>query len=167
MIWDGMALVSRVEDGAVATSTDFKGGAAFLVYAQVRDWQSVEIPADLEGSQELELFIRRAAADAGVDVSRPFPFLISGTPELVKFHVVDKKDDLPHSPEEHERIKVPFELGDTMVEIVGFYSETHQGIFTHHDSNVHMHVRTLDNRTAGHVDELWIRPHMILSIPEL
>ncbi len=166
VIRDGVPLVSRVEDGAVAASSTFHAGAAFLVYAQVREWQSVEIPAGLEGAAALERFIRQAAADAGVDVSRPFPFLISGVPELAKFHVVDKGTDLPHSPEEHDRINVGFELRDEMVEIVGFYSDAHHGIFTHHDSNVHMHLLTPDKRTAGHLDELRIKPHMILSIPE-
>jgi acetolactate decarboxylase len=36
--------------------------------------------------------------------------------------------------------------------IVGFYSDNHQGIFTPHSTNVHMHVYNPSKNIVGHVD---------------
>ena len=46
-----------------------------------------------------------AGAALGLDVSRPFPFRVSGRAEAIRFHVLDKRDDLPHTPERHESAK--------------------------------------------------------------
>ena len=42
----------------------------------------------------------------------------------------------------------------SLVTILGFYSQNHQGLFTHHDAFTHMHVRNADGTAMGHVDYL-------------
>jgi acetolactate decarboxylase len=48
--------------------------------------------------------------------------------------------------------------------IVGFYSSTHEGVFTHRGSQAHLHV-LLPNGTSGHVDELELGPDVELLLP--
>jgi acetolactate decarboxylase len=38
------------------------------------------------------------------------------------------------------------------VEIIGFFSTEHKGVFTHHDSFLHMHLITKDKEKMGHLD---------------
>ena len=51
--------------------------------------------------------------------------------------------------------------------MVGFYSDAHHGIFTHHSTNMHIHMKTGDHKVAGHVDDLTLGPKMILKLPDL
>lgn len=50
------------------------------------------------------------------------------------------------------------------VEIIGFHSPDHRGIFTPRDSNLHLHVRTDDGTVSGHVEEITI-PGLQLLLP--
>jgi len=43
--------------------------------------------------------------------------------EQIEFHVLDKRDGLPHAPELHERAKVKFARENIQVEVIGFYHE--------------------------------------------
>ena len=106
---------------------------------------------------ELVAAVVSAGAARGIDVGRPFPFLVSGRADLVRFHVLDKRDELPHTPERHERAKMRGTIERERVEVVGFYSEHHRGIFTPKDANVHMHVKTTDGRVSGHLETVrWL-----------
>ena len=49
--------------------------------------------------------------------------------------------------------------------MLGFYSDSHHAIFTHHTTNMHMHVKTDNNEIAGHVDALVLGEGMILKLP--
>jgi acetolactate decarboxylase len=79
---------------------------------------------------------------------------------------VNKTDDLPHNPEQHEKAKIRFQLKDQPVEIVGFCSDKHHGVFTHHDSKVHMHMKRTDGTSGGHVDGLQLSGGMSLLLPK-
>ena len=52
------------------------------------------------------------------------------------------------------------------IDILGFYSEAHKGVFTHHDSNLHMHFKTETVNLAGHVDYIFLGSNMTLKLPE-
>ena len=58
------------------------------------------------------------------------------------------------SPEEAHQGQTNFTLKNEQVEIVGFFSTEHQGIFTHHDSYLHMHLLTTDESKMGHLDQV-------------
>lgn len=164
-IFDGTPYISRVQGGKPVVGQTFAAKACFLVYAQVTDWQQVPIPSDVETLSDLERFIARAAAVSGVGKSAPFPFLLTNTPRRADCHIVHKTDNKPHSHAEHDRIKVMFSVADKPVKIVGFWSDKHAGVFTHHDSTVHLHLVTADGKSAGHLDELQLAPGGVLSLP--
>jgi hypothetical protein len=63
------------------------------------------------------------------------------------------------------RAKVRFELEQQAVEVLGFYSARHRGIFTPKDSDLHMHFRTLDGRASGYVERIAVDPGAVVAVP--
>ncbi len=163
-VLDGKPSITTLRDGKPMVNEAWPK-ACFLVYAQVEAWQKVPVSKEVETLEQLETFVLGAARKAGLDVEKPFPFLVSGTPNLLKYHVIWKSDGLPHTKELHQKAKVAFQLKDREVEMIGFYSDKHHGIFTHHDSNIHVHARSKDGKDAGHVDALTLRGNMTLHLP--
>ena len=99
-------------------------------------------------------------------MEEPFPFLIEGTPESFDWHVINwPEGDTEHSHEKHIKSGLNGSIESTPVEMLGFYSNAHHAIFTHHTTNMHIHVKTTDNSLAGHVDGLTLGTGMILKIP--
>jgi acetolactate decarboxylase len=54
-----------------------------------------------------------------------------------------------------------YRLFDKPAYVLGFFSQYHKSIFTHHDSFVHMHLLTKDKTKMGHVDELKFNPKQV------
>ena len=90
-------------------------------------------------------------------INRPFVFKLKGQIDSAKIHIQNlPKGTKVSSPEEAHQGQINYALGNSEVEIVGFFSTEHKGIFTHHDSNVHMHLITTNRKKMGHLDELKI-----------
>lgn len=62
-----------------------------------------------------------------------------------------------NSPQEAHQGQINYSLTDAEFEIVGFFSTSHQSIFTHHDTYLHMHLITSDKNQMGHLDEISFR----------
>jgi hypothetical protein len=166
-IFDSVPSISRIIDGTLKIETNFNLNACFLVYAQVSAWHRVTIPTAIVDEATLESYIVKVASELGVNVSQPFPFLINATAERAMFHVLDKRDGLTHNPELHEKAKVRFVLQREPVEVIGFYSNRHRGIFTPGDANIHMHVRSADGRMAGHLEKIQLERGATLAVPRV
>ncbi len=157
--------ISRVqEDKRVSVEAGFNHRACFLVYSQVASWRGVPLPDEVRDLATLEAVLPELAARNGIDPKLPFPFLLRGRPARIDFHILNKTDGLPHTPELHEKAKVHFAVEHTGVEIIGFHSHEHRGIFTPRDSNLHLHVRTDDGSISGHVEEITV-PGLQLLLP--
>ncbi|HKF09092.1 MAG TPA: acetolactate decarboxylase [Xanthobacteraceae bacterium] len=166
-IIDSRPSLSRVgPDGTVQVTESFKTGAPFLVWAEVPAWRTAPVPPDVRAFTDLEAFVPRAAAAAGLDPQRPFPFLVSGREDLIDFHILNRIGNEPHNAEIHKKIQVSFELKRTDAIIVGFHSFSHRGIFTPMDSAIHMHFQTLYNSASGHIQTLEIGSGAMLSLPQ-
>ena len=137
----------------------------FFVWAEVPRWHEKPVPAEIRSFEDLERFVPKAAAAAGLDADQPFPFLVTGREELIEFHIVNRIGDGPHSMEMHKKIQVTFELEKAEATIVGFHSTKHRGIFTPGDSNIHIHFQTPDNTKSGHIQKLRLGEGAILSLP--
>ncbi len=167
-IFDGFAAVSRVRDGRDETAVGPAPAAVeapFLVYAQVAAWDERVLAHAVEDLGRLDAIVCDAARDRKLDVARPVPFLLRSVAAWAEFHVLDKRDDAPHDAREHERIKVRFTLSASPLEILGFRSDRHRGVFTPSDSSVHLHCRTPDGRRSGHVDQLRLPGGTVLALP--
>ncbi len=54
-----------------------------------------------------------------------------------------------------------------LVDTLGFYSTHHHAAaFTHHSTNMHLHVKTRGHVLAGHLDDLILGQEMVLRLPE-
>ncbi len=134
-IFGGLPSVARVDAGAVVTTETWDARACFLVWAQ------------------------------GLDLERPFPFRIRGSAAVATLHVLDKRDGLPHNAERHEQAKVRQTLKRTAVELIGFHSRRHRGVFTPRDADVHVHLRTADGRVSGHPEDIRLEPGAGVAVP--
>jgi alpha-acetolactate decarboxylase len=141
--------------------------AALLVTAAVDYWISSELesPVDFE---HLDDAVAHAAQIAGLDTSGIIPFLIRGNVEELTWHVIDgtrlTAEDQTH--ESHQRAAVTKTIRESPVSIVGFYSNHHQGVFTHRDSRTHMHVVSRDLAASGHVDHVRLPAGTIIQFPQ-
>lgn len=163
-IFAGKPAVATVRDGKPSVAEDWPK-ACFLVSAEVARWDKTEIPKGVESLEHLQAFVEKSAKAAGLDAAEPFPFLVTGTPKKVTYHIVWKTDGLPHTKELHAKAKLPFGVEGRGVEMLGFYSDKHHGVFTHHDTNIHVHFRTADGTDSGHVDAVELAGGMSLHLP--
>ena len=164
-IFGSVPSIARIEGDAVATASTWTARACFLVWAQVPRWSERTPRYPLADVDAIEREAVALARRTGLDADRPFPFRVEGTAVEVTLHVLDKRDGLPHNPERHEQAKVRRTLEHTPVELVGFYSRQHRGIFTPKESNVHVHLRTEDGRISGHLEAIGLAPGAQLAVP--
>ena len=164
-IYDSAALISEVRDGLVRVSIDLSRRAAFLVYTIVENWRRTTVRRGIAGEQQLGDQLLRFAVESGIDVDQPFPFLLHCHMAQATFHILCNQSDGEYNPHLHEKAKVRLPIADKSVEIVGFYSRQHRGVFTPRDSDFHMHVRTLDNQLSGHLESFSFSQGMVLYLP--
>lgn len=165
-IFDGVPAVTFAKNGKVSFDKTFNRGAALIVYAQVDKWQDVKIPKDVVSRSQLEIYVKKAAAENGLDIEKPVPFLISGKARFIDWHVIDwDEEDTEHSHRKHIESGPHGRVENPEVIILGFYSNKHKAIFTHHSSDLHMHFKTNDNTLAGHIDDIEVGHDMVLRLP--
>jgi len=164
-IYDSAALIWEVRDGLVRVSIDLSRRAAFLVYTIVENWRRTTVRRGIAGEQQLGDQLLRFAVESGIDVDQPFPFLLHCHMAQATFHILCNQSDGEYNPHLHEKAKVRLPIADKSVEIVGFYSRQHRGVFTPRDSDFHMHVRTLDNQLSGHLESFSFSQGMVLYLP--
>lgn len=136
-----------------------------------RDLSTV-LPIDtLEGKDNLyvlEGFIRISAVEKGFYLGKPFPFLIEGEISSLDWHVIDwPEGDMVHTHKKHKISGLNGTIKEKEVEIIGFFSLHHKGVFTHHTTNMHMHFRTEDSELVGHLDDLQLGREMTLKLPRI
>jgi len=163
LINDGKSYVSQViSDTTMKVEKKFNTSAPFFVYANVTEWNELDLPLEIKSIQELEKFIDETT----VEYKRPFVFKLKGEVSKAIIHIQNlPKGTKVSSPDEAHQGQVAYELNDEESEIIGFFSTEHQGVFTHHDSFIHMHLITKDENKMGHVDELEIG-NMKLYLPK-
>jgi acetolactate decarboxylase len=167
LIWDGQPFISQQLDSFVTIEHSLDYQAALLVYSSVQKWEEIEIPDNIFTYQDLEEFILQTAISRQLDTALPFPFLVKGKVQGLNWHVINWPDgDSVHTHQKHKTSGAYGKILKTEVDILGFYSAHHHAIFTHHSTNMHMHVKTKDGKLAGHVDDLEIGK-MTLYIPKL
>ena len=160
----GVPSIARIDQGRVVTTDAWNVRACFLVWAQVPAWHPrvQEDAVDLDG---VERAVVTLAREQGIDVGRPFPLFVQGVASDAVLHVLDKRDGLPHTAERHEHAKVRQRLAGIPVELIGFHSRHHRGVFTPKDSNVHVHARTADRSVSGHVETIHLTPGARIAVP--
>jgi acetolactate decarboxylase len=166
LIWDSRPFVSYVDRANVSIDRSFEKNAVLLVYTQVKKWKKIHIPAAVKSYKGLETFVEETARKNGIDTEKPFPFLMDGRIVNLQWHVIDwKEGDREHSHEKHKKAGLSGSRRGEEVEVVGFYSKKHHGIFTHFSTNMHLHFKTKDSKLSGHLDDLIIDGRVFLLLP--
>ena len=159
--YPGEGDATRVE--AVATTNE---KAALLVAANVKAWKQLRLTEDIPWST-LDATIARLAQSAGIDVETAFPVVIEGPLERVEWHVIDGRRALG-GPSDHEHHKKMAAKGVSSTEhgvLLGFFSRSHQGIFTHRGENTHFHFVEEQAQITGHVDAAVVKKGASLRVP--
>jgi acetolactate decarboxylase len=163
VINNGKTYVSRVLTDSTMTVKEIKNAKApFFVYANVNDWNKIKLPSSVKSIKELEAFIDSKTKDK----KRPFAFKLEGSVSKAIIHIQNlPKETRVSSPKEAHQGQTNYTLENENTEIIGFFSTQHQGVFTHHDSFLHMHLITKDKKKMGHLDDV-VFNEMSLLLPK-
>lgn len=154
LIKNGKSYVSRVlSDTTMMVEETFNVSAPFFVRGTVNEWKEIEINKPLDNIKALENYL----IENTKEYKRPFVFKLIGKVKKAEIHVQNlPKGTKVSSPAEAHQGQVNYVLANEEVEIIGFYSTKHKGVFTHHDSFMHLHLITADKKKMGHLDEIEI-----------
>ena len=169
IVVDGHVTESRPDGRGGVRSAAYdaaRDSAALLVVAHVSAWRDIMVARPIPIASLPDTLAARAGA-FGLPSSGPFPFLIEGPVTGLAWHVADgsKLAPGPSTHEAHAKAAVRGGAAAVSAEFVGFYSDHHQGVFTHHDSDVHIHVLVRDRGIAAHVDSLCVAPGARIRLP--
>lgn len=151
-------------DTAMKVEETYDVSAPFFGYAVIEKWRKHPLPDEVQTIQQLERHLDQLTKSK----QRPFLFTLKGNVDTAEIHVLN----LPAgtkvtSPKDAHKGKVFYSLQNEPVEIVGFFSTEHQGIFTHHDTFLHMHLITADRQKMGHLDQITLQAGAELYLPDL
>ncbi len=164
LIVDGVAYRATVlTDSTIKVEKTFALKAPFFVYTQVKQWQEHPLPDSIKSIPHLENFLNMITKTS----PRPFAFKLVGTLESAAIHIVNLPAGISvSSPTEAHQGQIDYNLTNQPAELIGFFSTAHKGVFTHHDSFVHIHLITHDKNIMGHLDKMEMNPRsMKLFLP--
>ncbi|WP_108114580.1 acetolactate decarboxylase [Kordia periserrulae] len=163
LINDGKSYVSKVtSDSTMNVEETYNVSAPFFVYANVNNWMTIPLPYEIKTIKDIEALVDEETKT----FKRPFAFKLKGTVKSATIHIQNlPKGTKVSSPKEAHQGQTNYELANEDVEIIGFFSTEHKGIFTHHDSNIHLHLITKNKDKMGHLDAMEI-DKMQLFLPK-
>src|SRR5690606_33505167 len=99
----------------------------------------------------LDAFLTARFAATG----QPFAFRLSGPISSVDVHIVDVPlGSAVSGPDDAHRHNKHFHREGGTMELLGFFSTRHKAVFTHHDTNIHVHAISAERDWMGHVETL-------------
>lgn len=155
LVWDSRLFVAAItpEKEPYVQKKVKNLKAIFLVYADVARWDTVLLTQKISSLNELQSAITIAAHRSGIDTSTAFPFLIFGKVKEGSGHILFK-DTAVHAinPEVLKQAKYINTFNNQKAQMLGFYSQHHQTVFTPNNSYIHIHYRLWNKYQAGHLD---------------
>jgi len=168
IIIDGLPYLSREENGKLVIEKTYNARASLLVYSYVSAWNEHKIRESANSLGELESLVEEIAIKEGLNIEKPFPFMLKGRTDLFKWHVINwPEEDSLHTHQKHIESGLNGIEENREVTILGFYSRHHQGIYTHHTSHMHLHFLSDDLTLAGHVDQLIPGSNFKILLPSI
>lgn len=166
LVQNSRPIISYADEDRVRTDTSFNHRAALLVYAFVPGWEEWPLPDSVRTVAQLEGFLQAFLSRRGFASDQVVPFRLEGPVQQLDWHVIRwPSGDSVHTHAKHRRHSLRGRLSAQPVSILGFYATQHQGIFTHKNRFLHMHVSDRAGRVAGHVEDGILRDGMRLFIP--
>jgi len=152
----GKSYVSTInKEGDAELRQDFKVKAPFFVYDFVENWNERKLPDSILTISNLESYLLKIGENA-----EPFSFILTGKATNANIHIVNLSDGSKvQSPSDAHIGQVNLSLSNLENPIIlGFFSTKHKGVFTHHDTFIHMHLLSNDETIMGHVDDIEFAP---------
>lgn len=159
----GISYRSRiVADTGVVVEVYPAAKPPFYVYQYVEQWQSHILPDTVVDLVSLQQYLEQMEY-AGT----PFSFQLEGQVSSAAIHIQNLTlGSVVRSPKEAHAGQVNRIVKNIPVTLLGFFSDRHQGIFTHHDTYLHIHLMTKDTTLMGHVDDCaWESGALLLKVP--
>jgi len=178
-IFNSKPYISKVRGNDYEVDHTLDYGAFFLVWSEQSEWKNVSIPNSVKSYPELQKFVKEQAAMHGIEDGKPFPFQITGTPAEVKWHInVDRTGGKTITKELFAKSKAGYVVRNEPVDIIGFYSENHPGVFISQyapaikpnsgmKNAIHIHVVSRSSKATGHIDDITLGEGMTLRLPKL
>jgi acetolactate decarboxylase len=170
IILNGKAYSIKVDATGQKTevTTGFDRKATFLVSANVKKWKKIPLSQGFSTTKEFQTALAKIAFEQGIDTSKAFPFRLVGTLKNAPCHVMNMTKETGYNSEDLAKSKLKFSVPlDEKIEIIGFYSTKHQGIFTPSTAFVHLHFLSKNKDKGGHIDEFIADPNtLILYLPK-
>ena len=156
MVFNGIPYTSQViSESAMVVIADSTVRAPFFVHSNVTQWKKIQFPPTVTDLKSLEAHL----SEISLNTLSPFVFRIEGKIQDAVIHVVNlPSGSIVQSPDDAHKGQQNFNIANTASSVIGFFSREHKGIFTHHDSFLHMHLLTNDKKMMGHVDKLTFHP---------
>lgn len=153
---DGRSFISYMEnDSTVVVEESTHVSAPFFVHQHVSEWDTLVLGADVVDLLTLDAFLTKRYADR----EAPFFFRLKGKLTEATAHVMDvPPGTIINGPGDAHASQKRFAVNDAEVELIGVFSMQHKTVFTHHDSNIHVHLITSDRTLMGHLDRLLMDP---------
>ncbi|AOW22018.1 alpha-acetolactate decarboxylase [Urechidicola croceus] len=163
LINDGKTYISKVlSDSTMSVEKNNNISAPFFVYGNVNEWLVNKLPKNIHTIKDLEFFIDQKTKEA----QKPFAFKLIGKITNAQIHIQNlPKGTKVSSPKQAHQGQTNYNLYNEDVEIIGFFSYEHKGVFTHHDSLIHLHLITKDEQKMGHLDRV-VFSDMKLYLPK-
>ncbi len=159
MVWDGHSYRSSAKgDSAMVVEERPDSRAPFFVHQHVSNWTTIELPDSVVDMPSLDAFLTARFAALG----KPFAFTLQGKVSEVHAHIVDvTPGTVINGPDDAHRENKHYTLRDRDMDLIGFFSTKHKAVFTHHDTNIHVHAITAERNWMGHVEELRFDPRQV------
>jgi acetolactate decarboxylase len=155
-VLDGQVFVSRLNGKGAEVMLKSDARSVFLVYAAVPSWRSLTVLTNAVNERDLATLLEHK-----LPPGTRAAFLVRGKASSAKFHIQNyqgEAKDLTH--EAHDKAKVFFDLADTGVELVGFFTNREEdgGFFVHPGQTTHIHVISNDRKSMGHLESITLAP---------
>ncbi len=151
---DGVPFAGKADlEGNPSIQAEWDIEAPFFVYGEVEAWDSFSLEGEVRDQAELEKMLEKVASENGYDLAEPFAFRITGAFDKLVTHIVTPRStDIPGFKEGRNQENYTHEKESG--ELIGFYSQTGRTIYTHANSNIHVHFINESETFTGHVDKI-------------
>lgn len=165
MVLNGEVLSSAKQNKKIVNKTNTVKKAALFVYSYVRNWKSITIQANINSYTDLEKCITTTAKENSIDTTQAFVFKIEATPSATNFHIIDWEKGKKHTMKNHKQFAYSGKTVNSNVKMLGFYSDHHHSVFTHHTTNMHIHILDSVSKNIGHLDDVKINGTVKIYLP--
>jgi alpha-acetolactate decarboxylase len=160
-----------ISEGAAERATTSRGAAdaqaTVLFAAEVEAWVELAVDEDVDPSV-LDAYVAKRASAAGLDTSRPFPFVVEGGLRHLQLHVIGGECPIRARMLGKPMTKPAYLMHADAIDgrLVGIFAPDSSGIMCHMGSTTHMHaVLEQGGGLTGHAETVGLAKGSKLLLP--